>query len=218
MHIQLQPTSESPLPPAQTLQTARETLLQIFREQFEKASTSRDAAATSRFFKLFPAIGWEAEGLQAYAAFVVDLVKVRPPASAKSTSSFHSPGTNADLRPIVSSPLYFITSLTALFESIAMIVDQHQPVVEKYYGTGKMASVLERLLQESDRVTKGLIDNWIEERSMKRKVCFHCAACNRYVSQRYSSLALRHCQLHLPNAPNILFSSNSKSNINYEHS
>ena len=128
------------------------------------------------------------------------------------------PGTNADLRPIVSSPLYFITSLTALFESIAMIVDQHQPVVEKYYGTGKMASVLERLLQESDRVTKGLIDNWIEERSMKRKVCFHCAACNRYVSQRYSSLALRHCQLHLPNTPNILFSSNSKSNINYEHS
>ncbi|KAI0086670.1 COG4-domain-containing protein [Irpex rosettiformis] len=147
------PTSESPLPPAQTLQTSREALLQIFRDQFEKASTSRDAAATSRFFKLFPAIGWEEEGLQAYAAFVVDLVKVRAPASAK-----------------MSSPLYFITSLTALFESIAMIVDQHQPVVEKYYGAGKMASVLERLLQESDRVSKGLIDNWIEERSMKRKL------------------------------------------------
>ncbi|KAI0811103.1 COG4-domain-containing protein [Irpex lacteus] len=147
------PTAESPLPPAQTLQTARETLLQIFREQFEKASTSRDAAATSRFFKLFPAIGWEEEGLQAYAAFVVDLVKVRAPASAK-----------------MSSPLYFITSLTALFESIAMIVDQHQPVVEKYYGAGKMASVLKRLLQESDRVTKGLIDNWVEERSMRRKL------------------------------------------------
>jgi len=135
------------------LQTAREQLLTIFREQFEKASASRDAAATSRFFKLFPAIGWEAEGLQAYASFVVDLVKVRAPASAKT-----------------SSPLYFITALTALFESIAMIVDQHQPVVEKYYGTGKMSSVLERLLQESDRVTKSLIDNWVEERSMKRKI------------------------------------------------
>ncbi|CAL1703811.1 unnamed protein product [Somion occarium] len=147
------PTAESHLPPAQTLQAAREQLLEIFRREFDKASKSRDAAATSRFFKLFPAIGWEAEGLQAYASFVVDLVRVRAPASAKT-----------------SSPLYFITALTALFESIAMIVDQHQPVVEKYYGPGKMASVLERLLQESDRVVKDLIEGWEEERSMKRKL------------------------------------------------
>lgn len=73
---------------------------------------------------------------------------------------------------IASSPLYYITSLTALFESIAMIVDQHQPVVEKYYGPGKMASVLQRLLQESDRVVKDLIEGWEEERSMERKVTF----------------------------------------------
>ena len=51
-----------------------------------------------------------------------------------------------------------------------MIVDQHQPVVEKYYGPGKMTSVLERLLEESDRVTKSLLDGGEEERSMKRKV------------------------------------------------
>lgn len=58
----------------------------MFTREFEKASRARDATATSRFFKLFPAIGWEAEGLQAYAAFVVELVKVRAPASAKSAS------------------------------------------------------------------------------------------------------------------------------------
>jgi conserved oligomeric Golgi complex subunit 4 len=69
-----------------------------------------------------------------------------------------------------SSPLYYITALTALFESIAMIVDQHQPVVESYYGTGKMASVITRLLQECDRVCKGLIEGWEEERGTKRKV------------------------------------------------
>lgn len=51
-----------------------------------------------------------------------------------------------------------------------MIVDQHQPVVEKYYGVGKMRLVVERLLQECDRVAKGIIDGWEEERTMKRKV------------------------------------------------
>ncbi|KAI0933704.1 hypothetical protein AcW1_005462 [Taiwanofungus camphoratus] len=147
------PTSESHLPPAQTLQAAREELLNVFRQQFEIASRSRDATATSRFFKLFPAIGWESEGLQAYASFVVDLIRVRAPASAKP-----------------SSPLYYVTALTALFESIAMIVDQHQPVVEKYYGAGKMTSVLEYLLRESDHAVKDLIEGWEEERAMKRKL------------------------------------------------
>jgi hypothetical protein len=64
--------------------------------------------------------------------------------------------------------------LTALFESIAMIVDQHQPVVEKYYGLGKMHSVVKRLLSECDRVVKGIIEGWEEERTMKRKVNNSC--------------------------------------------
>lgn len=51
-----------------------------------------------------------------------------------------------------------------------MIVDQHQPVVEKYYGAGKMTSVLEYLLRESDHAVKDLIEGWEEERAMKRKV------------------------------------------------
>ena len=51
-----------------------------------------------------------------------------------------------------------------------MIVDQHQPVVESYYGLGKMASVIARLLQECDRVSKALIEGWEEERAMKSKV------------------------------------------------
>ncbi|KAJ7191082.1 COG4 transport protein-domain-containing protein [Mycena pura] len=147
------PTFDSHLPPAQTLQAAREHLLAIFRQQFEQASRLRDSAITSRYFKLFPEIGWEEEGLQAYASFVVDLVRVRAPASAKT-----------------SSPLYYITALTALFESIALIVDQHQPVVAKYYGRGKMLSVVVRLLEECDRVVKGLIESWEEERSIKRKI------------------------------------------------
>jgi hypothetical protein len=83
-----QPTAESHLPPAQTLQAAREQLLSIFLRQFEQASRSRDAAATSRYFKLFPAIGWEAEGLEAYASFVIDLVRVRIPTSAKSRAPY----------------------------------------------------------------------------------------------------------------------------------
>ncbi|KAK7466940.1 Golgi transport complex subunit 4 [Stygiomarasmius scandens] len=147
------PTSESPLPPAQTLQAAREHLLQVFRTNFEQASRTRDSTATSRFFKLFPAIGWEKEGLDLYATFVVDLVKVRSPVAIKT-----------------SSPAYYITTLTSLFETIAMIVDQHQPVVEKYYGSGKMRPVVQHLLEECDRVVEDIFERWQEERSISRKL------------------------------------------------
>jgi conserved oligomeric Golgi complex subunit 4 len=63
-----------------------------------------------------------------------------------------------------------VTALTALLESIAMIVDHHQPVVEKYYGADKMAIVIKRLLDECDRVVRSTLDGWKEDRSIKRKV------------------------------------------------
>jgi hypothetical protein len=71
---------------------------------------------------------------------------------------------------IASSPLYFVTALTALLESVAMIVDHHQPVVDKYYGAGKMTIVIKRLLDECDRVVRLTLDSWREDRSIKRKV------------------------------------------------
>ena len=82
----VKPTAEMHLPPAQTLQNAREELLDIFRRNFEEASKARDSNATSRFFKLFPAIGWEEEGLEIYAQFVVELVRERAPSTLKGTS------------------------------------------------------------------------------------------------------------------------------------
>ncbi|EJU05592.1 COG4-domain-containing protein [Dacryopinax primogenitus] len=147
------PTADLPLPPSQTLEDARKVLLQTFQRHFSIAAQKRDSAAVSRFFKLFPAIGWEQEGLQAYSDFVVELVRGRQPISGKT-----------------SSPMYYISMMTALFESIALIVDQHQPVVEKYYGPGKMIPVVVRLLQEADKVVRILIEGWEDERAMKRKL------------------------------------------------
>lgn len=53
-----------------------------------------------------------------------------------------------------------------------MVIDQHQPVVEKYYGTGNMRSVIKRLLEECDRVVRSTLEAWREDRSIKRKVEF----------------------------------------------
>ena len=69
-----------------------------------------------------------------------------------------------------SNPLYYLTSLTSLLESIAHIIDQHQPVVDKYYGKGRMRTVVGRLVGESDRVVRNLVEGWEEERRVGRLV------------------------------------------------
>ncbi|KAF9002038.1 COG4 transport protein-domain-containing protein [Cyathus striatus] len=146
------PTGDNPSPPHQVLRHLKEKLLYIFRENFKEATKLRDSTATSRFFKLFPSIGFEEEGLQAYSTFVTELVLLQLPTSAKT------------------SPFYYINTLVALFESIAKIVDQHQPIVEKYYGPGKMNRVIQRLLAECDSVIKASLESWEADRFMKRKL------------------------------------------------
>jgi len=60
--------------------------------------------------------------------------------------------------------------LTSLFEGMALIIDQHQPIIEKYYGSDKMVVVVRRLIEECDHVVTRLCEGWVEERSTKRKL------------------------------------------------
>ncbi|WWC99798.1 hypothetical protein V866_006706 [Kwoniella sp. B9012] len=147
------PTPQYPLPPAQTLQELREILLHTFRTEFDAAAERKDEQNVSRYFRLWPGIGAEEEGLEAYGDFVVGLVKGRSSTAGKS-----------------SSPLYYLTSLTNLLEAIAHIIDQHQPVVDKYYGKGRMRTVVGRLVGESDRVVRNLVEGWEEERRVGRLI------------------------------------------------
>lgn len=71
--------------------------------------------------------------------------------------------------------MYYITNLTTLLESIALIIDQHQPVVEKYYGEGKMRVVVVRLQAEGDKGVKSLVEGWEEERRVGRLVGRRCS-------------------------------------------
>lgn len=77
-----------------------------------------------------------------------------------------------------SSPLYYVTALTALFESVCGIVDQHQPIVEKYYGEGKMLTVVSRLITECDNSVSQLITSWETDRAIEQMVSSVQLLCN----------------------------------------
>ncbi|KAI7884571.1 COG4-domain-containing protein [Lichtheimia hyalospora FSU 10163] len=68
------------------------------------------------------------------------------------------------------SPTYYADILTRLFENIAVIIDQHQPLVELHYGKGRMLRVIQRLQEESDEECGLILDQFSQNRKLEAKL------------------------------------------------
>ena len=71
------PTSEIPDPPTVFLSQASDALFKLFLREFDAAAKVKDEERITRFFKLFPLIGKEMEGLDVYGRFVCGIVAGR---------------------------------------------------------------------------------------------------------------------------------------------
>ncbi|KAF9183499.1 Golgi transport complex subunit 4 [Haplosporangium sp. Z 767] len=149
------PSAQNPEYPTVILANAKAKLLDIISTEFENAVQRQSAEDITRYFKLFPLLGEEQAGLDKYSKFVCAIV------SGKAQASLAVPP---------KSPTFYADTLIQLFESVAVIIDQHQPVVEKYYGPGKMLRVIQRLQEESDIRSRKILDAFEEERNISRKV------------------------------------------------
>ncbi|KAK0747893.1 COG4 transport protein-domain-containing protein [Apiosordaria backusii] len=139
------PTVEVPDPPWVTLETARESLCNLFLREFKKAADDGDGARVTRFFKLFPLIGRGDVGLDVYGQYVCQ-------------------GVAGTARTVLKE------GASTLFEHIAHIVDGHGALVERHYGTGKMVKVIERLQMEADVQGGIILDSWGDERTVDRRL------------------------------------------------
>ncbi|KAG9568680.1 COG4-domain-containing protein, partial [Aureobasidium melanogenum] len=151
------PTAEVPDPPRVTLTEASESLCGLFLREFDKAASEGDGQRVTRFFKLFPLIGKSDQGLDAYGRYVCTGVAQRARNNLSATNQR-------------SDGLFYASALTKLFEQIALIVDGHEPLVERHYGQGSMAKVIERLQAEADTQGGIVLDAWADERSLARKI------------------------------------------------
>jgi hypothetical protein len=148
-----------PDPPRVTLDAAAESLCGLFLREFEKAAQEGDGSKVTRFFKLFPLIGRTDVGLDAYGRYVCQGVASR----ARTNFNSAAPAQRNE-------PFFYGNTITKLFEHIAQIVDGHEPLVERHYGSGMMQKVIERLQIEADVQGGIVLDTWHEERHIDRKL------------------------------------------------
>nr|XP_055161151.1 conserved oligomeric Golgi complex subunit 4 isoform X2 [Nyctereutes procyonoides] len=138
------------------LQEAEQRLKAIVTEKFAVATKEGDLPQVERFFKIFPLLGLHEEGLSKFSEYLCKQV-----ASKAEENLLLVLGTDmSDRRAAV----IFADTLTLLFEGIARIVETHQPIVETYYGPGRLYTLIKYLQVECDRQVEKVVDKFIKQR------------------------------------------------------
>ncbi|XP_019834956.2 conserved oligomeric Golgi complex subunit 4 [Bos indicus] len=143
------------------LQEAEQRLKAIVTEKFAVATKEGDLPQVERFFKIFPLLGLHEEGLSKFSEYLCKQV-----ASKAEENLLLVLGTDmSDRRAAV----IFADTLTLLFEGIARIVETHQPIVETYYGPGRLYTLIKYLQVECDRQVEKVVDKFIKQRDYRQQ-------------------------------------------------
>ncbi|XP_005110245.2 conserved oligomeric Golgi complex subunit 4 [Aplysia californica] len=144
------------------LYEAEEKLKSIVHNKFDAAVHQGDVASVERFFKIFPLLGLYSEGLTKFGKYLAAQLSEKADGNLK--IALHPDST--DKRAHV----MFADTLTLLFESIARAVEIHQPLVETYYGPGKLFLFLQILQNECDRQARKVFENFKNHRGYQAKM------------------------------------------------
>ncbi|KAM7058959.1 conserved oligomeric Golgi complex subunit 4 isoform 1-T3 [Molossus nigricans] len=139
------------------LQEAEQRLKAIVTEKFTIATKEGDLPQVERFFKIFPLLGLHEEGLSKFSEYLCKQV-----ANKSEENLLLVLGTDMSDRR---AAIIFADTFTLLFEGIARIVETHQPIVETYYGPGRLYTLIKYLQVECDRQVEKVVDKFIKQRN-----------------------------------------------------
>uniref|UniRef100_A0A8C1MJU1 Conserved oligomeric Golgi complex subunit 4 n=1 Tax=Cyprinus carpio TaxID=7962 RepID=A0A8C1MJU1_CYPCA len=139
------------------LQEAERNLKALVTTRLEEAVTTGDLPQVERFFKILPLLGLHEQGLARFAQYLCSQVGACVYVRLK-------PGTHqADWQCQV------VFDLCLYLLGIARIVETHQPIVETYYGPGRLHTLLAHLQKECDKQAQKIVDKFILQRDYNNK-------------------------------------------------
>ncbi|KAJ8041998.1 Conserved oligomeric Golgi complex subunit 4 [Holothuria leucospilota] len=143
------------------LQDAKLNLTKIVREKFDIALQTADRASVERFFKIFPLLGLHDEGLEKFSKYLKSQIADRCQEQLAQAATLDP----ADRRAAV----VYADTLTILFEDVGKVVEIHQPLVETYYGPGRLLQLIQWLQAECDKQASKIVDDFIKHREFNVK-------------------------------------------------
>ena len=135
-----------------TLHEAEARLKGVVARRFDEAVKDEDLASIERFFKLFPLLGLHEEGLKNFTDYLATKLALdTPPGRARVN-------------------IILADTLTLLFEGVARIIEIHQPLMETYYGPGKVFTAIRTLQRECDVQAAAIFAEVRRRRGVRDKV------------------------------------------------
>lgn len=144
-----------------TLTEATAKMRQIIANKFDDAVAKDDLASVERFFKIFPLLGMHEDGIDRFANYISQ--KLDKKSQKELRTSFDI--AKAENRVAVA----FADTLTLLFENFARVVEVNQPIIESFYGAGRLIQLFEILQRECDCEVKRLLTEFHRNRQLARR-------------------------------------------------
>lgn len=140
------------------LHDAESKLKQLVLKKFDEAVSCGDVASVERFFKLFPFLNQEKEGLRKFANYLSTKI---------GDQSLNRPKVSQNNQAVYET---HTEQLGKLFQTIAQIIDVHQPLVETYYKHGNLLYVIEFLQKECDRRVRRIFEDFKNKRNFSQLI------------------------------------------------
>ncbi|XP_041454635.1 conserved oligomeric Golgi complex subunit 4-like [Lytechinus variegatus] len=143
------------------LHEGEQNLKALVRKKLDQAISSSDRPSVERFFKIFPLLNLHEEGLTKFSTYL----QAQIVSNAREHLEIASSVDSSDRR----AGVLYADALTNLFEDVGKIIEVHQPLVETYYGPGKLLTLIESLQKECDKQAQKIINKFVEQREFSRK-------------------------------------------------
>lgn len=142
------------------LQESKNKLQKIVNEKYDQALHTNDVPQLERFFKIFPLIGQSEDGLEKFSNYLCR--QINQAADQNFLMILNTDKSEKRWN------IMFADALILLFEKVARVVEAYQPVIETYYGHGKMFLFIKNIQKECDLQAIKILDKFKEIRNLNR--------------------------------------------------
>ncbi|XP_021935308.1 conserved oligomeric Golgi complex subunit 4 isoform X2 [Zootermopsis nevadensis] len=134
----------------------------VVTQKFDEAVHADDLASVERFFKIFPLLGMQDEGLVRFSSYLCSKLKDTALKNLRLALETNTSDKRANV--------IYADTITLLFEGIARVIEIHQPLIETYYGPGRLLTVASYLQRECDRQSKRILAEFSKCRHLEKIV------------------------------------------------
>lgn len=122
------PSTDIPELPQITVDKWVKELTETFTSRFNEAAEAKNIPDITKYFQLFPLINQEETGLNCYSKFICSVI------TDTSRTLINSASKIRDETESTTKTGIFATITMQLFENVSMMLSQHGPLINKYYG------------------------------------------------------------------------------------